>query len=110
MPDDHCHVDDDEQDVEADPHEVQAPHGLTASKEFQKPGKARGQSRRHGDAGDDLKWRQDEDQAEVSELLKRVEWVAARRNPELQVDRQGAPRIRNNLPGRGNEPAPLRCD
>ena len=65
--------------------EMDAPRGLSAAKESQVPGVARGERRRHRRPGEHQQRREHEHDAGVCELLERVVRMTRRRRAHVQI-------------------------
>src|SRR5581483_9618199 len=90
-----------------EPEEVEASRGLTIAEDARIPGKTRGDRGRHGDPREDHERSYKEDDAKVGELLKWIIGVAVRWKLEAEVGERRARGGREDVPSRGDEPAPL---
>ena len=66
MGDHQTYMNQDEPNKNDQPEKMKTTRRLSSAKDFGKPRKARGQCRRHDDAGEDLQGREDKDYAEIT--------------------------------------------
>ncbi len=115
VPEDHDQMDGEEDPEQHQPDEVQAPRRLPAAEGPLVPGEPRQDRRRLRQPGQDLDRSQDEHEAEVGQLLQRVERRRAIRGAvggraEGGVHEEVAPGLRDHPPRGRDEPLPLRRD
>ena len=101
-------VDDDEHAHEHHADKVQGPRSLVTAPQLDVPREANTHGRSHRHTGEHHERREEEDHAEVRQLLQRVIGVEVlqRRGPEAEVGQQAVPRLRDDVPGRRHNALP----